>query len=155
MPCQGTLGKVKGKTKAIADVNLGDQIVVQGLRSQQKGTQLAHKSMAFERGTIASIDIGNGALVVDGVIGQANVARTEAGKTTSSTRGSLIGAITADGEPQTLPDTGVLEIPGVAKIRPMVVDRTKFGISVVALRITLLDGTGAVIDLGVAQARIR
>ena len=49
----------------------------------------------------------------------------------------------------------MLEIPGVAKLERHVVTRTATGIKVVALRITLLDGSGAVINLGEAQLQIR
>ena len=153
MPCQGTDGDLR--TKAIADVNLGDQIIVQGLRSQQKATQFPAKSVAMERGTVASIDIGGGQLVADGIIGQANVTRTADGKVTSNIDGTSLGTITANGEPQSFPDSDVIEIPGVAKLERNIVEKTQYGISVVSLRITLFDGTGAVIDLGVAQARIR
>ena len=153
MPCQGTDGKLR--TKAIADVNLGDQVIVQGLRSQQKGKQLPGKSVAMERGTVASINIGDGQLVVDGIVGQANVTRSGSGKVTSNVKGTTLGTITANGEPQSFPDSDVIEIPGVAKLERKIVDKTQFGISVVSLRITLLDGSGGVIDLGVAQARIR
>ncbi len=55
----------------------------------------------------------------------------------------------------TFPRTGVLEIPGIAKLERRVATRTATGIKVVALRITLLDGSGAVVDLGEAQLQIR
>jgi hypothetical protein len=48
----------------------------------------------------------------------------------------------------------VLEVTGVATLQRNVVHRTTIGISVVALRITLLDGSGAVVDLGVARTRV-
>ncbi|GAA4374144.1 choice-of-anchor P family protein [Nocardioides caricicola] len=153
MPCQGTDGKLQ--TKELAGVDLGGQVVVQGLNSSQRGTQLANKSIAMERGEVATVNLGDGALVINAVAGQANVTRTADGKVTANAKGTTIGSITADGEPQEFPDTGPLEIPGLAKIEPRVIERTRFGISVVALRITLLDGTGAVIDLGIARAGIR
>ncbi|HEU5038769.1 MAG TPA: choice-of-anchor P family protein [Nocardioides sp.] len=152
MPCQGTDGKVQ--SKKIAHVDLGGQLVVEGLASAQRGKQLPGKSVAMERGSIAGLNLGGGQLVVDAVVGQANVTR-KGNKVTSSTRGTTLGTITANGEPQSFPDTDVIEIPGLAKIERNIVTKSKFGISVVALRITLLDGTGAVIDLGVAEAKIR
>ena len=62
-----------------------------------------------------------------------------------------MGTITADGEPQTFPDTGILEIPGVARLEEKIVEREAQSISVVGVRVTLLDGSGAVIDLGTAS----
>ena len=70
-------------------------------------------------------------------------------------KGSRLGAITTSGHRLTFPKTGVLEIPGIAKLERNVVTRSSTGIKVVALRITLLDGTGGVVDLGEAQLGIR
>ncbi len=152
MPCQGTDGKLR--SKKIAHADLGGQVVVEGLTSAERGEQFPGRSVAMERGSIAGLDLGDGQLVVDAVVGQANVTR-KAGRVTANTKGTTLGTITANGEPQSFPDTDVLEIPGVAKLERNIVHRTKYGISVVALRITLLDGTGAVIDLGQARAFIR
>ena len=66
-----------------------------------------------------------------------------------------MGAIYVNGQIQKFPETGVLEIPGVAKIESKVVERLRFGIGVTALRITVLDGTGAVINLGNAQFQVK
>ena len=74
---------------------------------------------------------------------------------TSSTKGTTVGRITVNGQPQEFPDTGVLEIPGVAKLETAVTQKLKNGLAVTALRITLLDGTGAVIDLGNARFQVR
>jgi hypothetical protein len=154
MPCQGTGGRLLKKTVAHAD--LGDQIIVDGLHSQARGTQYAHKSVAMERGTVAKLDIGGGQLVISGVVGQANVTRPRTGRAHVSAKGTTVGTVTANGQQKSFPDTGPLEIPGVAKIQPRIVKRLKGGgIAVVAVRVTLLDGTGAVLDLGVAKARIR
>jgi hypothetical protein len=49
----------------------------------------------------------------------------------------------------------VLEIPGIAKLERGVVTRTHNSISVIGLRITLLDGSGAVVNLAEAKLRIR
>ena len=71
-----------------------------------------------------------------------------------SARGTTVGTITANGQPQSFPDTGPLTIPGVATLERRIVTKTQTGLKVIALRITLLDGTGAVIDLGEAKLRI-
>ena len=153
MPCQGTNGEVQGKDDANAD--LGGQLIAEGVSSRQYGERFAQRSVAWERGSIASLNLGAGQLVIDAVVGKAKAIRTSTGKLIRSTDGSTIGTITANGEPQSFPDTGVLEIPGVARLEPHLVTNVPGGVSVVALRVTLLDGTGAVIDLGVAKATIR
>lgn len=152
MPCKGTKGQVKNK--AIAQVNLGDQAVVRGLDSEQMGRQRPGFATAYELGHVAKINVGNGQLVIDGITGKANVTRT--GTTlTRNAKGTTIGSIRANGQTYAFPATGVLQIPGIAKLEEAVVRHIKNGISVIALRITLLDGTGAVIDLGIAEAQIR
>jgi hypothetical protein len=148
MPCQGTLGKLQ--TKSLAGID-APGLEIGALTSEQKANQKGQRARAFERGSVASINLGDGALVVDGIVGQANLRKDPGTRNRFTVRGTTVGRITAGGEPQTFPDTGVLEIPGVARLEPRVVTRTKQTISVVALRITLLDGTGAVIDLGNAR----
>ena len=152
MPCQGTRGRVQ--SKAIAEVDLTDAIKVGAVASAQRTDQTGSDATGFERGRVASINLGGGALVIKGVVARANVERVN-GKVRLNTRGTTVGRITADGEPRTFPDTGVLEIPGVATLEARVVDRTKRFISVVGVRVTLLDGSGAVIDLGTAKIGAR
>jgi hypothetical protein len=145
MPCQGTGGRVLHK--AIADVDLGGQIEVGAVTSAQLARQQGDEARGWERGQVASISLGDGQLVIEGVVGQANV-RKDGRRTTYHTRGSTVGSVTFEGDRQRFPDTGVLEIPGVARLERSVVTRKRNAISVVALRITLLDGSLATIDLG-------
>jgi hypothetical protein len=152
MPCQGTAGQVK--QKAIAGVNLGGQLVVDGLASEQNGVQGKHRAQGYEKGTVASVNIGN-QLVIKGIVGQVNVDRREGHKIHRNTQGTTIGSITANGQVVTFPATqNVIEIPGVAKLERNVKDRGKTGVSIIALRITLLGGTAGVIDLGEASLHI-
>jgi hypothetical protein len=72
-----------------------------------------------------------------------------------NTRGTSTLTITVEGDPHTIPPSGVLEIPGVVKIEEKVTTMTRGGIGVVALRVTLLDGSGAVIDLGIARTQVK
>ena len=149
MPCQGTRGELQ--TKSIAAVDLTDAIALGALNSAQKTRQTPKRARAFERGSVGSFDLGGGALVVDGVVAQANMIKPTGQKVRFNARGTTIGTITADGVPQTIPDTGVLEIDGVARLEAKVTERTKQTFSVVGVRITLLDGSGGVIDLGTAK----
>lgn len=153
MPCQGTDGKVL--TTNAAGVNLADQIVVGAAQNAQFAKQTKDKAWGYERSQIASINLGGGALVIDGIVGKASVTR-RGGKVVRSTKGTTLGSITANGQAQQIPDIGQsLEIPGVASLQPGVVKKTPWGVQVVGLRITLLDGTGATIDLATAKLDIR
>lgn len=153
MHCQGTDGQVESKTNLGGD--LGGQIVVHAPASSQWAKRFARRSTVWEKGQVAGLDLGGGQLVVDAVVGKATVTRTSTGRLRRSTDGTTVGTVTAGGEPQTFPDTGVLEIPGVARLEQKVVTKVFGGLKVVGLRVTLLDGTGAVIDLGVARATLR
>lgn len=153
MPCQGTDGKTVGKDNA--SVGLGGQLVVGGVSSRQYAKRFPGKSVAWERGSVAGLNLGGGQLVIGAVIGKAKATRASGGKLTTSTAGSTIGSITVNGEPQELPLDQTIEIPGLAKLEPMIVTKVAGGVKVVALRITLLDGTGAIIDLGAAKVSIR
>lgn len=153
MPCQGTKGEVLSRSDARTD--LGGGLIVDGVSSSQYGERLDHRSKAWERGAVAGINLGNGALVIDAVVGKATVIRKAKGGLERSSAGTTIGTITANGQPQEIPIDQPIEIPGVAKLEPKVVEKLPGGLKVIALRITLLDGTGAVIDLGVAKTTIR
>jgi hypothetical protein len=155
MPCQGTLGVVK--QRQLAGLDLGGQVVVGASKSQQLGDQNKRRAWGWERSTVSAINIGDGALKVSGIVGQARVSRTgpHLRKMTTSTAGTTVGGIIVNGEAQDLPLDQTIEIPGVAKLEPKVVTKIRNGIQVTALRITLLDGSGAVIDLGTAKLSIR
>ncbi|MFA6299262.1 MAG: choice-of-anchor P family protein, partial [Nocardioides sp.] len=73
MPCKGTKGVVKHK--AIAHVDLGGQAIVRGLDSEQMGRQRPGFATAYELGNVAKINLGDGALVVNAIVGKANVTR--------------------------------------------------------------------------------
>jgi hypothetical protein len=153
LPCQGTGGEVV--SKSLASVDLADQVVVGAVSSSQRAWQTRRKAVAWMQGDAASIDLGGGALHVEGIVGRVKV--TKVGRHVRySTAGTTIGEVVANGEPQTFPDTGVLEIPGVARLEPgVVVENGRRDVKVIGLRITLLDGTGAVIDLGNAKVGVR
>ncbi|GAW51642.1 MULTISPECIES: choice-of-anchor P family protein [unclassified Nocardioides] len=152
MPCQSTDGQVT--TKKIQHSDLGGGVIASDLQSQQFAEDRANKSVAWERGSVSHLTFGGDQLDVDGVIGKAKAIR-QGGKVTKTIKGSTVGTITSDGEEQQFPDTDMFTIPGVAKLERFITERTRNGISVIALRITLLDGSGSVIDLGQAKIAIR
>jgi hypothetical protein len=153
MPCQGTAGKVTKRRDA--DVDLGGGLRADVVASSQWAKRFDERSEAWERGSVAGVDLGDGALVIDAVVGKATVARRDGGGLERSAAGTKIGSITVNGEPQDFPLDQTLTIPGVAELQPKVVQKLAGGLKVVALRVTLLDSSGAVIDLGVAKTTIR
>ena len=152
MPCLGTDGEVLEADAA--DVNLGDQIVVQAASARQRGKQTNRQAVGTEVARIAQLDLGGGALVLDAIESRATVTRMKNGRLKRSAT-AKVGSITGgDGDPQSLEDLDGLEIPGVLKIETGLKKKIKDGIRIVGLRITLLDGTGAVIDLATSKLSI-
>lgn len=154
MPCQGTKGKIR--TNDAAGVKLPSIIEVGAATARQMGLQGKKKALGFEEAAVASIDLGDGALKIDAVKGRVNVIRAagKGKKPKVSFTGSQVAGITVDGETYTLPELDGLEIPGVAKIETLIKERLKNGARITALRLTLLDGSGAVVNLGQANLRI-
>lgn len=152
MPCQGTGNAVR--SAALAHLDLPGVLVIRGLKSRERGTQTQEGAHGYERARVGRINLGAGQLVVNAIVGKASVTRTRDHRAVVSAKGTTVGTVTADGQVLTFPKTGPLEIPGVARLQRHLVHKTGSGIKVTALRITLLDGTGAVIDLGEAQLRV-
>lgn len=152
MPCQGTGGQVR-KNDA-ANINLPGVLEVGAATARAMGVQSGAKASGYTESGVASINLGDGALVIDAVKGRVNVLR-ERGKNRKVTfDGSQVAGITVDGETYTLPELDGLEIPGLVKIETLVTEKSKNGGSITALRLTLLDGSGAVVNLGQARLKI-
>ncbi len=152
MPCQGTKGKVQ--LRDIARVDLGDPAVLKALATGQIGTNTNAKASGIERGQVLDATLGEGRVTVSGIVGQVTVTRTESGLKRTA-KGTTVGRILLDGEELDFPDSDVIEIPGLLRLEQRIIKKVKNGLSVVALRVTVLDGTGAVIDLGIAKLQIR
>lgn len=153
IPCIGTDGKDVIKELASADLSplatTGD--VAGGVNAKKT----ARGAYARAAGKVANVSIGDGALDITAVTGVAEVRRTRTGDLTRSDKGTTVGAITANGTAYSLDALGNLEIPGVAKLQADVTQKLSNGLKVIGLRVTLLDGSLAVVDLGVALAKIR
>jgi hypothetical protein len=154
MPCQGTDGEVR--KNATASTDLGDQLVVSGVEASGKANQTRTRAWGYEKGRIANVDLGNGQLVIDGIVGRVHVTRKGAHlKKLVRHATANIGTITFNGQTQTFPDTDVIDIPGVAKLERDIVKKVHGGLSVTALRITLLDGSGLAANLGEAKFYVK
>ena len=97
------------------------------MSSKEWAKRYAHRSKAWERGSIAGLDLGGGQLVVDAVVGKATVIRKAGGGLVRSTAGTKIGSITAERRAAgaaARPDPR--EIPG-AKPNPKVVSKIPAG----------------------------
>ncbi|WP_148612199.1 choice-of-anchor P family protein [Nocardioides rubriscoriae] len=152
VPCPGTDGVDEGKD--IAGVGLGDLGDLKGVASGVNARNFARVAKGTVAGRVAQVSLLGGRVEVNGILGVANVKR-ERGVITRNSKGSTVLEIIIDGQSYQIPAIGSLEIPGLVKLQDRIEIRTKNGLKVIGLRITLLDGTGAVLDLGVAQLGIR
>ncbi len=151
MPCQGTHGVIRSKSVAVVD--LGRSILVKELSSRQVADQSDTAAWGRKRSSVARVEVAEGAVVVSDIVAQARVVRGKHGVTRSA-RGTGIGQILVAGREVAMPESGVLTVPGLVRLETKVVSRKSNGISVVGLRLTLLDGSGAVVDLARASLQV-
>lgn len=158
LPCEGTGGKVRSTAGVGSDLFQAGAIRLGALKAESWGIQRDNRSAkAWTRAAVAGLNLGDGAIEVKGIVGRALVESTRMGKIkTRSTAGSAIGSLVLDGEEHAIPDPGqAIEVPGVAKLQFFVKQRYDRGVKMTALRVTLLDGTGAVVNLGTARTKIK
>ncbi len=153
MPCAGTAGEQQARS--LVSTAPGGGIAVGAATSGQFGKTTARHAWGYERAQVASIVLSS-SVKITGIVGQVNVSRTgkKLERLKVGTRGTQVGTLVLNGQTQSLPERP-LTIPGVAKLQPRVVTKLPNGLKLTALRITLLNGSGAVIDLGNAELAIR
>jgi hypothetical protein len=150
MSCVGTHGRVL--TRKMAGLHLGDAAQAQALKVSERAGVRHGKATAYERAEVGRVKITHD-LVVRAVAAQANVVRTSRGYR-SDDHGTSIGQVLLDGRVLRIPASGVLRIAGVAKLESDVVHRTRRGIDVTGLEVTLLDGNQAVVDIAHAKVGV-
>jgi len=161
LPCEGTRGQIRRTD--VTSANLLNQSVLGAGAATARvyGIQKAGGYIkAWTEGRLANITLGAGdtSLVINGVVGRANVVLTKSGKIYKSISGSQVLSISAGGTSYPVPKPDVpLVIDGVANIEVFVKETTKRSIRVTAVRVTLVPGTAGetVVNIGNARAAIR
>jgi hypothetical protein len=152
MPCLGTGGQVRTKsTSQAGDPALAD---TNEAHTRQWSTATDKVARGFEEASIDTTTVGGGQLVLSAIVGRVNVTRTKDGLS-RDIEGTSIGSALVNGQPFALPELDGLTIPGVVRVDTNVVTQIRDGIDVVAVRLTFLDGTDRVTDLGHARLTIR
>jgi hypothetical protein len=151
MPCKGTDGVTK--TNSTTAVSIPGVVDLSALSASDQAKASAKSANMWAEGDVAGVSLGGGALQITGVVGRAS-ANLSHGVVTTSTAGTSVATVTLNGNPQTLPLGGTLTIPGIATLKSDVETPLTNGVSVISLQITLLDGTGATINIGSAKAQI-
>ena len=159
LTCAGTDGE--WVTNSTADVDIAGVAHLRALSASARGEQL-DRSHGYGRtlGRVgqATLTLPTGQeLVIEAVVGQANV-RKNGDKLVRDIKGTRIGSITLDGLTQALPTPGdPLVIAGLVKVSAPIVEKTRYGIRMIAAPVTLFpgpDGGELVLNLGRARASL-
>jgi hypothetical protein len=155
MRCVGTDGR--WISNSLAELPRHESLNAGALRAETLGKGFPNgRAVARSRASVANVSLG-GRLEIQGVVGKVNVFQNAAGRVTRrNLNGTRIGAIIVDGEAEEIPAPGEsLEIPGLAVVKTRVRQNFgKRGVQVHAVRVEMLDGTGMVLNIGTARARI-
>ncbi len=160
LPCKGTGGEVLGEHLPAQDI-LDGALELGTLTSQVFGeTRRDGSGDAWTLGKVTKVGIGEGdqRLELAGIVGIARVHRKANGTLVRSTRGTSIGSFTFGGEEQALPvNSEPVELPGLGLIQFNLVEKSRKGIRLTAVRITLNPGESSktVINLGNARTEIK
>lgn len=165
MPCKSPQGKTLSQSLASVPLNnVGVPLAVGAATATIQGNQSPKSAWARGIAKVADINIGNGALVVKGLVAQANVSRggKSLGTLTRNAKGTTVGSVTVNGKATTLSalDGKTLDLPGLdalVKVETDVVSNEWQGIQVIGLRLTLLgasDATKTVVELARTRVRI-
>ncbi|KQY54488.1 hypothetical protein ASD66_22780 [Nocardioides sp. Root151] len=159
IPCEGTRGVVRKSATVGANLLNLNAVVAGVAQARVYGVQQSRgRAKAWTEAALADIKLGVGdsSLQVKGVVARANVARSAKGRIAKSTAGSSVASITFGGKAYKVPVPGqTLDIGGLVKIQSMVKSTTKTGITVTALRVTVLGDQTVVVNIGVAKASLR
>jgi len=146
MPCRGTGGNVK--TRDVAGANLGGLGSIGALSTSEYAKKTTTHAHSWNEADVADVSLLGGTLLIHGVTGRVNASYASGGSVVTDSDGTTVLSVTFNGNPISLPPQGTVNIPGVADLSTDVEHVYPNGRSVVALRVELLGGSGATIDLG-------
>ncbi|MDQ3416667.1 MAG: hypothetical protein M3474_06160 [Actinomycetota bacterium] len=159
MPCPGTNGEVL-KTREVRVRAFG--AVVGEQYSAAKGVQRNNSAGGYTLSRIVRVGFGGGTLVLKNIIARAKVVRQADGDVLRSAKGTGVGTILVNGEEQDTPAAGQQQnVAGLGSYRVKVVNKSRIGLNVTAVVVTLNNGTPAdtsddtVVQLGNAKLKIR
>lgn len=103
---------------------------------------------------MSTANIAGGKTKVEGLNVSSYTRLKPDGTRSSSANGTTIGKLTVNGTVRTLPPGQEINVPGLANITFQKVRSLPTGLDVTGLRIELLNGDGALVELGRAITRI-
>jgi hypothetical protein len=152
VPCVGSGGGLSGNT--VYGRSLSDTVTARRVAAYQRsGPDAAGRPTAFVKSEIRKVTI-EGGLEIFGIHGHARSIWSNRGYLLSG-RGSVVRRVMLNGTRVPLHGRDPVNVGGIAILRPLIVKKDKGSIEVTALRVTMLDGSGQVFDLGFARATLR
>ena len=119
----GTMGKVKART---SPASTSPRSPWSAPRRRPAGQQRRRQGQRYTLARVASIDLGDGALVITGIQGKANVEGTRSG-VKADTEGTKFLTATVNGTEYSFPELDGLSIPGLVGIETGVVTKYQDG----------------------------
>lgn len=163
IPCEGTAGKVKTRQLDSASVLLPQQLLagVTGIEYAFMGDQRKDgTAKGFNSQKIGAFTIDQLGLSIEGIQSRVNTKKVTSAKTRSGYRvvskpSFSVGQIMYNGTAYAAPLPGkLLVLEGLGVVESRVVEATKWGKRVTALRLTLTEYGDTQIDLGIAASQI-
>jgi hypothetical protein len=153
VPCVGSGGKLSGST--VIGSTLSDTVSARRVAAYQRsGPSAGGRPRVEVTSAIRKVTI-DGGLEIFGIQGHARSSRARHGGYVLSSRGSVVRRVMLNGSRVPLHGRDPVNVGGIAILRPLIVTKTRGTIDVTALRVTMLDGSGQVFDLGFARATLR
>jgi hypothetical protein len=150
MPCQGTGGDIKTRT---AHNLTGSDTNVGSASTSERANQAGSRMYMWTQARVSQATFGVTGLSARNIVARASVSFNKGDKTIHrSSEGTSEGAVYLNGTQRDVPKSGTLTIPNVAKIETNIVQRTRSGLRVIAMKVTMLDGSGFISYLGYASA---
>jgi hypothetical protein len=153
MPCRGTGGHVR--TRDVASVDLHPIGTIGALSASEYAKKTKTHANSWQEADVAGASLLGDTLVITGVVGRASASYVKGGTVETSSEGTKVAEVTLNGTVVELPAQGTIELPGIARLSTDVEQQYENGLKVTALRIELLGGTGATINLGTVKTIIK
>jgi hypothetical protein len=152
VPCVGSGGALSGGTGI--GRTLSDTVTARRVGGYQRsGPDSGGRPTVVVISEIRKVTI-DGGIEIWGIRGRAASIRSRDGYRLSS-HGTVVRRVLFNGERVRLLGRDSVNVGGIAVLEPRIVKRSKGTIELTALRVTMLDGSGQVFDLGFARATLR
>jgi hypothetical protein len=152
VPCVGSGGRLSGGSTS--GRTLSDTVVARDVAAYQRsGPDSGGRPTVVVLSKLRKVTI-DGGIEIWGIHGRAASTRARGGYVLSS-HGTVVRRVLYNGERVRLLGHDSVNVGDIAVLEPRIVKRSKGTIEVTALRVTMLDGSGQVFDLGYARAVLR